>query len=554
MVLAVVVLVVGPAGETRGQDAPDPDPDRPRGGPAAGALPLRRASAAPRPASPAPAAGLRGATSRDDRFDPGAHTPAHPLAGLGAVMPPLVPEAVPGMVDAALDFLPGQPDQPLQPEELLPPGLDDAVPAAIGMLPEGLAGALPLPPRNDAEVDPDAYRTPRAGEPLHTEVFGRDVDLPFRDRRHINAITLGSVFFEPRVGESAVVPFAALYMRRLWAERRLRAVISGLVNDIDYGESIAPSLDFVAHFGNHTIPFATTEVIDGEDLEFTSLESGRTELWVGLGFWQLVAPGEVDNQLRIDLFYKGAYDYFRSSDDTNFINVPPDTYVHGLHARVRLDMIERNILELPHAGFALGADFEFLRRDTWEDTGLFEADGSRQFPERKTRDYMRVTAYAVLAGGVPWLSEKHRLLGQLHWAWAPHDTLDRHSAFRLGGGPQATEYGDLARSPYPAANFDQFPMHYGLIATVEYRYEVLFFLYLHLRLTLAYAKIPTFDGTGGPPNATDFVTELGETYSVAVTSGFLWDSLIHLEVAYDTGSVRAGDDGVTVLVSWSKSF
>jgi hypothetical protein len=55
--------------------------------------------------------------------------------------------------------------------------------------------------RSDALDTPtDTYRTPRAGEALELEIFGRHVSVPERDRSHINAVNLGSVIVTPNIG------------------------------------------------------------------------------------------------------------------------------------------------------------------------------------------------------------------------------------------------------------------------------------------------------------------------------------------------------------------
>jgi hypothetical protein len=63
-----------------------------------------------------------------------------------------------------------------------------------------------------------AYRTPRAGEALELEIFGRHVSVPERDRSHTNAVNLGSVIVTPNIGGQSVIPFAALYTRHYWEE------------------------------------------------------------------------------------------------------------------------------------------------------------------------------------------------------------------------------------------------------------------------------------------------------------------------------------------------
>jgi hypothetical protein len=421
---------------------------------------------------------------------------------------------------------------------------DDADVAPVGSV---------APP--SAAVDDGEYRTPRAGEAYDTQVFGQHVHVPARDRTRTLALSLGALSFTPQVGDQSVVPFAALYASLYGRERRFRAVVSGLVDEADYAEHLVSGLEGLLHFENDTIPFPTTEIVDGKDLSFSALTWGYTALWGGLGWRVRVPPAGVDNDLRLEVFYQARYYYFASAHDTDpALGVPPDTYVHGVRVRLRLDMITRNIFEMPHEGFALGFEGEFVRRDRWEDYGPLYPDGSHQFLERDTRDYTRLAGYVVVACGIPFLSERHRLIAQVHAGWAPRRDLDRFSAFRIGGGPQPTEASDLARGPYPGAMFDQFIALSGIVTTIEYRVELLFFLYLHLRATYAWGKIPTYHGTAGPPGPVKFTSRGGTSASAGITSGFFWNSSIYVEYAYDTGTVRANRDGHTVMFMWSKSF
>ncbi|MGE0711120.1 MAG: hypothetical protein AB7N76_07130 [Planctomycetota bacterium] len=408
---------------------------------------------------------------------------------------------------------------------------------------------IPIPPPLDGE-----YHTPLAGKELHTEVFGEQVDIPARDRRELLALSVGGTVFVPNVAGQVGVPFAAFFYRRYWDSGTVRGVFSGVVNDADFAQDIGlwKGVRFVAHAETNTIPFPTTEVLDGQ--EFTASEAlwGGGEVWLGGGWRMPIAPHEVDNDLRVECYYSAGAQYFYRTHNTGarFV-LPRNTYVHGLRFQVRLDAIQRNLLELPHDGFALGADVGYLRRDRWRDAGIIGPDGLPESKRSDVRDFLKFSAYGVWVTGVPFLSERHRLVLQAHGAWAPPEDLDRYSSFRIGGGPPTTEANDLARSPYPGANFNQFVVQYYAVASFEYRLEVLFFLYLHFRATLAWGKIPTLREV---PGKLTFVKTRGEAYSVAVSSGFLWDSSVYLEYTYDSGAVRAGDAGHTILFSWSKAF
>jgi hypothetical protein len=467
---------------------------------------------------------------------------------LGAAAPTAADEAAPAGA-AADDAAPAD----ATPADATP---DDAAPA----------DAAPDDDWEDdlAEVEGEPYRTPLAGQPLRTEVFGERLDLEDRDRGDTLAITLGASGFTPNIGGNTVVPFFAAYYQRILSERRWRAVVAFLVNDVDYAESFADGLfEGLAWFENSTIPLGTTEIVDGESVEYSDVQWGHNTLRLGAGTRMRLWPYNLDNNLQVQLFYQASYFYFMSTDETGRVddvpvadvNVPPDTYVHGLVGRLRLDMVQRNIMELPHYGVAAGADWEYLRRDQWEDTGALLPNGERQFPEERTRDYLKASAYLYLALPFPGLSERHRVLFYGHAGWMPTDEFDRYNGFRLGGGPPISEAADLARTPYAGAMFDQFVVKRYALLTAEYRFELVFFAYVHLRATIGWGEVATFDGVDGAPFAAPrFATRRGEAYSLGITSGFLWNSQLYFEYAYDTGALRAGEDGHSLLAVWSKAF
>ena len=89
--------------------------------------------------------------------------------------------------------------------------------------------------------------------------------------------------------------------RRQWADRSVRAVLSGLVNDVDYAERFGDDgFEALVHVDNTTIPFPTTEIVDGKNLEFTALTWGFSNLWLGAGWCLPLPPGEFDNDLHVD--------------------------------------------------------------------------------------------------------------------------------------------------------------------------------------------------------------------------------------------------------------
>jgi hypothetical protein len=402
-------------------------------------------------------------------------------------------------------------------------------------------------PSSAASGEGQVYHTPRAGDGYEGEILGRSLKIPPRSRDDVLALNLGATFFSPRIGSDTVVPMPNLYWRRYRPDSRARALVSIFYNELDAAWR-SGTWELLAHGENDTDPFPQKEIIHGREEDGTSLVWGTASAWLGAGYRIPVAPFQVDNDLRVQLFYRGGYLYSHKTGDTSpTVRLPGDTFLHGATLRVRYDGLSRNIMELPHAGLAGGADLEWTRRDRWGDANY----GGTTFKGSDTRDYAKFSAYGLAALPLPWLSEKNRLLASFYGGFTPdHSDLDRFSAFRLGGGPFPTESDDLWRHPYPGATFNQFPVSDYLIGTLEYRRELLFFLYLHLRGTFFWANrnvISTqFHGR--------FSQENGQAGSVGLTSGFFWDSQLYLEYAKDSGLLRNGVAGDSMLVMWSKCF
>ena len=399
-----------------------------------------------------------------------------------------------------------------------------------------------------AEEGAGEYHTPLAGERLETEVFGRPIVVEERDRRSLLALSLGAVTFTPNVAGTTMLPYGSFLGLYRKAPHHLRAQMAGLYNQIDYDYSFDGPLA-MARFQNDTIPFPSEEVIDGRSIEESSLLWGTVSTWLGVGYRWRISPYNVDNDVRVGLYYHVGYQYHDRSDDTpDAVRIPTDTFFHGLRLRIRLDSFQRNIMELPHLGWAAGGDVELTRRDRWRDYD----SPARGITVRgdDTRDYIKLSAYLVAALPVPLLSERHRLVPTVHAGWAPYGDLDRFSAFQVGGGPLVSESYDLARNPIPGALFNQFPLDRYLITSLEYRLEVLFFFYVHLRATYVLGRVASLRGGG------DLQDVEGVTLSTAVTTGFLWRSQLYVEYSYDVkGVLRGGDEqGHTVLLMWSKSF
>jgi hypothetical protein len=93
--------------------------------------------------------------------------------------------------------------------------------------------------------------------------------------------------------------------------------------------------------------------------------------------------------------------------------------------------------------------------------------GGLMYMKNETRDFLKLSGYLIGVTGIPWLSERHRLVGYLHGGVSLVGRLDRFSAFRAGGGPFPSETDDLYRLPYPGALFNDFPVSDYVVGAIE---------------------------------------------------------------------------------------
>ncbi len=391
------------------------------------------------------------------------------------------------------------------------------------------------------------YHTPLAGEPVHTVFMGEKIDVPGQDRAHVTALTLGGTYYSPRQGDTAYAPIAALYIKRVWGDSRTRDVISIFVNDMEYDKSFG-NMELVYRFENNTIPGGQTEVMNNQEIKSSSLQWGTVFASFGPGLRYRVAPFQVDNDLRFQLLSRLGYFYNRRTNETGPNELlPPDTMIYGAKLRGRYDGMLRNILELPHKGIAAGFDFDEIYRDKWSDTNTV---GSTTFKEANTRHYRQFSGYFMDVFGIPGMSEKNRILFSLHGGTADRKSVDRFNAFRIGGGPLPGETDDLSRPDYPGTLFNEILVSDYTLANLEYRRELTFFMYLHLRGSFIWAS------RMGLSDADQVVFNNGN--GVAVTlgldTGFFWNSEIYLGYSWDSGFIRNGEPGSGFILTWNKSL
>lgn len=384
-----------------------------------------------------------------------------------------------------------------------------------------------------------AYHTPLAGEPCNIECMGVKVAVAGRNRENNTALVLGGSLYAPNLGGTDFLPLASLYIKHRFDNFRIRGTFSVLVNDVDLSKSYG-QFQLLGHLDNNTIPFDQAETTGAKDIPGTDLKWGTVNGRVGGGIRIPVAPFQIDNDLRLQLYYQGGYLYTRRVSDTAPGTVlPPNSFVQGPYFRFRYDGLSRNLMELPHQGVAAGVNAEFSERSS----------PRPDLTPRETRHYSKVNGYLLAVTAIPGLSERNRLLFNLNGGISPFGKLDRFSAFRIGGGPIPTESDDLDRQVFPGALFSQFPVSDYLIASLEYRRELYPFLFLHFRGTQAWVDRERF--TEAVPS---FGWDRGQAVSVGVTTGFLWESELDLEYSYDSTILRNGNTGGSIFFLWSKAF
>ena len=387
------------------------------------------------------------------------------------------------------------------------------------------------------------YHTPLAGEAGRATFLGYPVELPALDRGHMTSLTLGGSLLAPKQGDTSGVPFAALWLRRVWEDSRTRDVVSIFVNELEYDKSLG-DLELVSHFENYTLPAAQTVLAHNREVKSTSLAWGTLLGSVGPGLRFPLAPHQVDNDLRIQLLGRAGYFYAARTDETGADQrLPPDTLLYGAKLRVRYDTLRRNLLELPHAGFATGFDIDYLVRDAWRPQGVPGALAGN-------RDFLQAGGYLVGAGGLPGLSERNRMIFSLYGATTAGDRGDRYNAFHINGGPFPSEADDLPRPHYTGVVFDDILATRYVTASLGYRRELAFFVYLSLIGSYLWADRATALDTG----QVVFKDTTALSATANLDCAFFWDSEIYLAYTWDSGVIRTGKPGSGVLLTWNKLF
>lgn len=386
------------------------------------------------------------------------------------------------------------------------------------------------------------YRTPLAGEERTVTFHGQTVRIPAIDRGHMTSITLGGTLLDPKQGGTPGLPIAAVYLRRVWEDSRTRDVISLFVNDLEYDKSFG-HLELVGRFENYTLPGDQTEVVNNQEIKPTSLIWGTLIGSLGPGLRFPVSPYQVDNDITLQLLGRVGFFYAKRTDHTgSAVVVPPETALYGVRLRGRYDGMLRNLLELPHRGFTAGWDLDYLHRDKWRDLGAASTGSNR--------DFVQMSGYLVGAGGVPGLSERDRVLICLYGGKTSDNGADRFNAFNINGGPFPSEQEDLVRPHYTGTIYDEVRATSYATASLGYRRELAFFLYLSVVGSYIWADRATVRGL----DQVVFRDERGAAATLSLDSAFLWNSSLYLACSRETGFLRGGTPGNGITLTWNKLF
>lgn len=392
-----------------------------------------------------------------------------------------------------------------------------------------------------------------AGEAFTRTAFGMTFEVPARDRSTVDEVFAGLGWIPSGPDGKTLNPEAAflLWRQRDGGARRLRAVLVGLYDDVRWNRRIAESTDLVLTFENTTFPWARSEYASGERLESEELNWGSVRAGAGLAFRSPLAPGHADNFLEGSLSYEPGFLYFSKGSSTATDFTPPSNSYEGrFHLRVRADAFTRNLLELPHRGWATGLDAWAAHRGGWQDWG---GGPTGAHAAAYTRSWTALSGYALAALPLPLGDRRHRILASVY-AGTGSD-LDRFSAFRLSGGSNAGDYETITRPVLPTAGLDEIVSRGYVIAGLEARMQLAFFLFLHLRGTLASVDRTVRDASGAILQRTDSPNAV----TIGLSSGFFWSSMIELSWSRNAALESREGDGFTsgrdgVYFSFTRSF
>jgi hypothetical protein len=129
-------------------------------------------------------------------------------------------------------------------------------------------------------------------------------------------------------------------------------------------------MEMVLTLDNFILLLGRSEYVEGQRIEDVEVEWNYVFGGFGVGYRTPLPPGHQDSALEISVTYEPGFRWFKRSEGTapNFV-VPSDTYEGRVHVRVSVDTLDRNLIELPHRGVALGADVFYGHRTRWKPCG-----------------------------------------------------------------------------------------------------------------------------------------------------------------------------------------
>ena len=403
------------------------------------------------------------------------------------------------------------------------------------------------PALRDIDATDVPYRTPRSGEGVRASLFGSPMEIAPRDRRTVAAWQLG-VVSTPGVDEDGTTPLGSLYF---WEHpddhSLLRASLAGVYDQVTWARTAASGAELMVTFENWNPLWSTGELVDGAVDEAAKLQWGYVRGGIGPGYRCRTTQLAQENMFATDLLFEPGVLYFDRADTTApGYQLPESTPELRLRWLLRYDAIQRNLLELPHEGFAFGADAVYGYRVQAGDQGRPGIDA-----RAADHDYAQAMVYAFGITGVPGLSselqERNRVTASVHAGLG--EGLDRWSAQRVGGGPdlRGSEYETTVRPWLPGATYNEFFPDQYLVASAGYRRELAFFAHLDIGGTIAWLDRDRQRG-GGVARENDTLTAL----SVRLSSGFIGRTLLQVGYAHAFDVVRDGERGcdqLTVMVS-----
>ncbi len=338
------------------------------------------------------------------------------------------------------------------------------------------------------------YRTPLAGQGFRTEILGEEVTVPVRDLRHVPAT---------------------------WG-------------NFEYGLTLQ----------NFTLPEPWNEAYEGQVDKSQQIYWGWVRPGLTFGYRRELDTGHQDNMWQINWVLEPSYFYSgRSGETSPDMVLPKSTFELRNRLMLRYDRMERNILSLPHKGYAFGANFVQGYRANWAGWGTPD----NFYTKQQGQNYSIFTAYGVASGRLPLIDqERHRWVSWFT-AGVGHN-VDRFNAPRVGGGPNAMgmEYGSSAMPMLPGTSIWGFyPEHY-MIGAVEYRWELAWFSYLSAHTGVGWLDPYRATATGRIDRTEQLLPWIG----ARISTGFFGDTMLMLDYAHSFNNVNNGTRGTNEVMLW----